>query len=156
MELSEEQKAVSAALKFLSVRPRSVSEMAKKLKLKKYSPGAIEEALETLKKQGFLDDEKFAKTFADSSLRSRSAGRRKLKFDLKQKGLAEDVIERTLGGLKDYDETEIVRELVAKRMRTMTGVPEQARRRRIFGFLQRRGYSSEVIFKALDLHDENG
>ena len=155
-ELSEAQKATSAALKFLAARPRSVSEMVKKLKLKEYPAAVIEEAVETLKKQGLLDDEKFAKTFVNSSVYSRSAGTRKLKFDLKQKGVSQEIIERAIGGLQDTDETEMARELVAKRYHLMTGVSEEAKKRRIFGFLQRRGFSSEVIFKVLSLRGSEG
>ena len=155
-ELSEEQKAKSAALKFLSARPRSVSEMVKKLKSKKYAASVIETTVEFLKQRGFLDDEKFAKLFANSLVDSRPAGARKLRFDLKQKGVPESVIESTMAGLKDYDEVRMARELVLKRFRLMTGVSEETKKRRVFGFLQRRGFSSDVIFKALKIHDENG
>ena len=155
-QLSEAQKATSAALKFLSVRPRSVSEMVKKLKLKKYPAAVIEEAVATLKKQGLLDDEKFARIFVNSSVYSQSTGAKKLKFDLKQKGVPQEIIERAIGGLQDHHETKMARELVAKRFRLMTGVSEETKKRRVFGFLQRRGFSSEVIFKALKIHDQDG
>ncbi len=154
-ELSETEKAKSQALKFLSARARSVAELEKKLKLKKYSASAIGETVEVLKRQGFLDDEKFAKIFANSSLYSRPTGKSKLKFDLKQKGVSAEVIERALGGLQDYDETKMAEELVKKRLRSMKGVPEETKKRRIFGFLQRRGFSSDAIFKALKIRDED-
>lgn len=149
-ELSEIEKAKSDALKFLSARSRSTAELEKKLKRKRYSAMAIEETVAVLKRQGFLDDEKFAKLFANSLTYSRPTGKSKLKFDLKQKGVPADVIERTLGNLQDYDEAKMAEELVRKRLRLMSGVPEEAKKRRLFGFLQRRGFASDVIFKALD------
>ena len=154
-ELTESEKAKSAVLKFLSVRPRSRAEIVKKLQTKRYPAAVIEETVVLLTKQGLVDDEKFAKLFANSQVYSRPTGSRKLAFDLKQKGLSAELIEKTISGIPDYDEKKMARELVIKRLRSMKGVSEEAKKRRLFSFLQRRGFSTNVIFEALKIQNED-
>ena len=148
-ELSGEEKVKSDALRLLSVRPRSVEELRGRLKLKKHSAEDIDAVLELLKKQGFLDDEKFAKLFAGSKTGSNSVGRRQLQRDLKKKGVSSRVIEETLSNLPDYDEKEAVRKLATARFRQVADLPPEKQKARLFGFLQRRGFSSDAIFSVL-------
>ncbi len=145
-ELSLEEKVKSDALLLLSVRPRSVEELRGRLKLKRHAPELIEGALELLQSQGLLNDEKFAQVFAGSKTLSRPVGRRQLEVDLKKKGIAPALIQTTLSKLVDYDEKEAVRKLVTAKISRMKDVPPQKVKARLFGFLKRRGFSSEVIF----------
>ncbi len=142
-------KAKSDALRLLSFRPRSVEELRNRLKLKKYPEEVIQSTLESLERQGLLNDEKFAKLFSHASVYTRPTGRRKLEFDLKKKGLALSIIEKTLSSLEDYDEKKVAHDLVATRFHKMTGISKEKKKARLYGFLQRRGFSSEAIFGAL-------
>ena len=149
VELSGEEKVKSDALRLLAVSPRSVEELRGRLKLKKHPDSAIEPVLELLKKQGFLNDQKFAQLYAGSRVNARPVGRRQLEMDLKKKGLSSGVIEETLSGLKDYDEKETVRKLAERQVSRMTGVSPKKKKARLFGFLKRRGFSSDAIFSVL-------
>lgn len=155
-DLSPQDKVKSDALRLLSVRPRSVEELRGRLKLKKYPADRIDEVLELLKKQGLLDDEKFAKLFASSSVHSRPMGRRRLAMEMKKKGLSARTIEGAMTEFKDYDEKAAAKELVANRFRRTTGMTPQKKKARFFGFLKRRGFSNDAIFAALsDLFKED-
>ena len=148
-ELSSEEKVKSDALRLLAVRPRSVEELRTRLKLKKHAETSIGPVLELLKKQGLLDDQKFAKLFAGSRVLTRPVGRRQLEIDLKKKGLSAKVIEGTLSELKDYDEKEAAKKLVEARYGRMKGLSPEKKKARLFSFLKRRGFSHESIFSAL-------
>jgi regulatory protein len=142
-------KAKSDALRLLSVRPRSLEEMRGRLRLKKYPDGVIGEVLALFKRQGLLDDEKFAKLFAQSRLYSRPVGKRELEFELRKKGLSKELVSRTIEDLGEYDETEIAYQLVFSRFHKMTGVSPEKKKARLFGFLKRRGFSNAAIFSVL-------
>ncbi len=148
-DLQGESKAKSDALRLLAARPRSVEELRGRLKLKKHPAEEIENVLETLKKQGLLDDEKFAKLMTVSKTLSRPVGRRQLEMDMKRKGISTRIIESTMSGLTDYDEKEAVRKLVESRAARMKGLPPEKRKARLFGFLKRRGFSSDAIYSVL-------
>ncbi len=143
-------KAKTDALRLLSVRPRSVEELCKRLKLKRHTADIINKVMDLLKKQGLVDDEKFAKLYAESRVYSKPSGRKQLEFDLKRKGLSRDLVSKTLSNLSDYDEKKAAKDLVAKRFERMSGVPAEKKKGRIYGFLKRRGFGNEVIFSVME------
>lgn len=142
-------KIKSDALRLISFRPRSIDELRRRLKLKRHSDATIEEVIESFKKQGLLDDEKFARLFAHSRVYSRPSGKRQLEFDLKRKGLSDSLVAETLKSLGDYDEKKAARDLIYDRFHKMTGVSKEKKKARLFGFLKRRGFSDGAIFGAL-------
>jgi len=143
-------KVKSDALRLLSFRPRSVKELRDRLKLKRYPEAVIDNALDVLSKQGLLNDEKFAKLFAESRVYSKPTGKRQLEIDLKKKGLPKELVEKTLSDLKDYDEKKAARDLVFNRFQKMTGISDEKKKARLFGFLKRRGFGNDAIFAALN------
>lgn len=149
-------KAKSDALRLLSFKPRSVEEMRGRLMRKNYSSEIVEKVLSLLQSQGFLNDEKFARLFANARVYTRPAGKRQLEFDLKKKGLSKPLVDETIRNLQDYDEKKIVRDLVTIRFQKMTGVSKEKKKSRIYGFLKRRGFDDDVIFATLDelIHDD--
>ena len=152
-ELSEEEKLIRAktdALRLISFRPRSIEEMRGKLKLKKYDDALIDEAIAALKKQNLLNDELFAKFFANSKMFTRPSGKKLLQAELKRKGVSENLVSKTLEGMEDYDEKKTAKELVMGRFERTKDLPKEKRKARIFSFLQRRGFDSSVIFSVLD------
>ncbi len=142
-------KAKSDALRLLSFKPRSVAEMRERLTRKNHSSEIAEEVLSLLQAQGLLDDEKFARLFANERVYARPAGKRQLEFDLKKKGLSKPLVDETIRNLQDYDEKKIVRDLVYTRFQKMTGVSREKKKSRIYGFLKRRGFDNDVIFATL-------
>lgn len=142
-------KAKSDALRLLSFRPRSVKEMQDRLRLKKYPEAMIRDVVDFLKKQGFLNDEKFAKLYAESRVYSRPTGRRQLAFDMKQKGISAPLVEETLSNITDYDEKKMAKDLAVKRFDRMSGLSAEKKKARLFGFLKRRGFGADTIFSVL-------
>ena len=143
-------KAKNDALRLLSFSARSAAELRSRLKLKKYPEALVDEVIESFKRQGLIDDVKFAKLFAESRVYSRPAGKRQLEMDLKKKGLSGELVRQTIGNLKDYDERGMVRQLALKRLKTMTGVSKEKKKTRLYGYLKRRGFGSDAIFSVMD------
>ena len=142
-------KIKSDALRLLSFSPRSVVELRQRLLMKKYPESDIDEVIALFQKQGLLNDEKFARLYANSKVHSKPVGRRQLAIDLKRKGLSPELIEKSLSNLPDYDEKSAARELVARRFERMSGISGERKKARLFGFLKRRGFSQEVIYSVL-------
>ena len=149
-------KAKSDALRFLSFKPRSVEEMRTRLMLKKHSPKIVGEVLSALETQGLLDDEKFARLFANARVYTRPTGKKQLEFDLKKKGLAASLVDATIKNLEDYDEKKMAKDLTVARFQRMTGVSNEKKKSMIYGFLKRRGFDNDVIFATMDelIHDD--
>jgi len=140
------KRAKNSAYRYLTIRPRSNKELADKLHDKKFSDPVITAVLEHVTRLGYLDDGKFAAQWAASRIRSRGFGKRRLEQELRIKGISRDIIKETLTTLfEESAESDIARKEAEKKLRTLTRFEPQVRRRRLAGFLERKGFSSEII-----------
>lgn len=132
------------ALRLLARREHSRAELARKLGQAGFVQHDIEALLDEFEGKNWLSDQRFAESYvADHRAR---AGSVKLAYDLRQRGVSEAVIEGVLSGNRD-SELERAREVWRKKFSSVpTNAAEKARQLR---FLQGRGFTAEVIHKAL-------
>ncbi len=124
--------------------------MRGRLGRKGFGSSTVEALIEEFKREGFLNDEKFARYFATQKSLLKPVGRRLLIRDLIQKGIPPALAEQaTQEATCETDELETVRELASQRLSHMKGLPTQAVQRRLFGFLSRRGFSAEVVYRVV-------
>jgi regulatory protein len=149
-------KATQAALSLLNARPRAAGELRDRLRRKGYDDRAIEHAMSEADRLGFIDDAAFAESWVRDRLLLRPRGPRALVAELCRKRVAADVahaaVARVLGN-HTKDEAELCRECADKWLRTHTDrkgdASPDARRRRLAGYLQRRGFSGDAVRAAL-------
>ncbi len=91
-----QQKLISRALNLLSYRPQSAAEMKLKLRRSGADPVTINQTIEALIQQGKLDDLKFAQWWVEQRVNFKPKGNRALKFELMQKGIAQEIIQQVL------------------------------------------------------------
>jgi regulatory protein len=143
-------KAQAQALRLIKFRPRSEAELRKRLAQKGFSGETVESLLADFKAKGLIDDAKFARYFAGRQMLLKPSGRRGLVAALRAKGItgdqAAEAFQEAAGG---EGEEVIARRVALKRLNAMKGLPKEALERRLFGFLGRRGFSSEVIYKVV-------
>jgi regulatory protein len=134
----------------LKFRLRSEKEILLRLKKKGFSSGVASEVIAFLKEKQFIDDNAFAKAWINSRLK-RTYGLRRIKQELKQKGIDNQVIETQLLNLGDsYTEAEIVENLIKGKLSKLKGLDPDVARRRIYGYLIRRGFSPEIAASSLN------
>mgnify|MGYP001109104529 CR=1 FL=1 len=139
--------AYQKALGFLNYRPRSSAEVRKNLEKHGYEPEVIEQVLERLGRSGLVNDGQFAQTWVDNRSEFRPRGRRLLSMELRQKGLDDEAIESALTGL---DEEALAYQAALKYQRKLQDLPKPDFRRKLAGFLARRGFSYAVIEPVLE------
>lgn len=154
--LNEEKKrAKDRALNFLSYRDRSEKEIRTKLRDVGYDENIIEWVIGELKRLKFLDDERFAQSFAQTQMITRPVGEYFLKRELKQKGVAEELIEQTIE--KTYgekDQFSVALELAQQRKKRYIGIDEVKAKKRVSDFLLRRGFSWDVVAEVMERWEE--
>lgn len=134
----------------LKFRLRSEQELYQRLKKKKFSEEIIKETLTFLKERGFIDDRLFAKTWIESRLK-RPLGLRRLKQELNLKGINKEIIEDRISEVKSwYQEQDVVRGLALAQFAKLKNIEPAKARRRIYGYLLRRGFSPEIIIDAIN------
>jgi len=137
------------ALRYLSYRPRSELEVKNYLGQKGCGPEVSEAVLAKLRSLHYLDDLSFAQVWARSRLESRGYGPRRVEQELRLRGIDAKVIRETIQQtLHRTSEHESARRILTKRFGGGSLVDAKARRRAV-ALLQRRGFSSKVIFDLL-------
>jgi regulatory protein len=130
--------------------------MQRRAEPREHGETAIASVLARLKEQHYLDDQAFAETYARLRLENEKLGQRRVKQDLKQKGVHDDLIAETLEARYAHtNEEALAREhLERKRLRKPENEKETAR---IMRRLVAAGFSTGVIYKILrqwDVPDE--
>ena len=146
------QKYLENCYRYLSIRNRSEKEIRDYLLKKKATTEIIENIIERLKKQKFLDDEKFARSWILSRARFRPKGKSALKFELLQKGIDKEIIEKVLSEeIEDMpDELTQAKRLIERRIEKLKDKPRQEIYSKVGGFLSRRGFNFDITKKAID------
>lgn len=140
------ERAYAAGLNFLSYRPRSRQEVALYYRRKGVELEVAEMALERLARIGLLNDDEFARFWVENRQNFRPRGSRALRQEMRQKGLAGEVIEEALSGLPEEEESAYrAGERKAVSLRTLG---EQEFYRKLVAFLQRRGFPYEAAAAA--------
>jgi regulatory protein len=133
--------AYQQALRLLDYRPRSSNEVRRRLEHKSIPAPIIDHVLERLQRSGLVDDARFAQAWVEnrSGFHPRSA--RVLALELRQRGLERQAIDQALEGI---DEAALALQAARKRARRFSTLEALEFRRRLSGFLVRRGFSYEV------------
>lgn len=145
-------KAREAALSLLSFRPRTAAELRRRLREKGYPPEVSDACVERLGELGMVDDNSFAEMFVRDRVRLRPHGKRRLTQELRAKGVDGEMAQAAIEGVMESEnatETDLARQAAAK-WRRRSGEDPQASRRRLYGFLARRGFGTEAIMAVLD------
>ena len=124
--------AVEASLRILRHRDLSAHELRGRLLERGFSEAACESALETLRRTGLADDQRFARARA-AALADRRAGDALIRHRLVEAGIEADVIDDALAGIED--EASRARRIVERR----GAGPRTAR------YLAGKGFSEDAV-----------
>ncbi|HZT41046.1 MAG TPA: regulatory protein RecX [Chthonomonadaceae bacterium] len=154
MNKEELEAARAVALRFMGYTARSRAEVERRLTRAEFPPEVVTAVLDELEERGWLDDAQLAQAWVADRADRKKYGRRRLAAELKRKGVDKETLQEAVGAIADADEME--RALAAARMKWHPEVLEtadssalQAEKRRLAEFLQRRGFSWEIITQVL-------
>src|SRR3990172_7072129 len=156
--------AYESALRFLSHRPRSESEVRayfkkkerKKKKeaeqqgeddLRAIDEGVVQAVIERLRRAGLVNDEGFAQFWVENRTAFRPKGKRALQAEMRAKGLSASAID---AALVNADDTAVAKQLAAARARRLQGLPEPEFKRKLSDYLARRGIGYDVISEGVE------
>jgi regulatory protein len=140
------------ALDMLEARARAVTELRRLLIKKGEPPEDVDAAIERLRTTGLLDDANFARQLTRSKALGGGHSRRRIQQELAKRGVARDVSNEAVEEVfedEGIDEAATIERVARKKLRTLGGVDLATQKRRLFGFLARRGYNSDAIARVL-------
>jgi SOS response regulatory protein OraA/RecX len=136
---------IAVAFRLLSGRDRTEQEI--KRALSKYgvrAPDVVTEIIETLRRQGYLNDRRLASNFIRYTMEHRPAGPYLLRRKLERVGIDKEVIETELRTAFGAGREREIAQALARRKLTKRMGSERAVRN-VHGFLTRRGFSSSIV-----------
>ena len=126
------------------------SEMERQLEREGFSSGAIETSIEELIRSGHIRDRKFAENWIARRQKSNPRGKTLLKHELVDKGIDRETAEQVIATVGTEDETKVALEIAQKRAKQYKRLPTHVAKRRLYGFLARRGFGSDVVRQVLE------
>jgi regulatory protein len=139
--------AYKKALDYLVYRPRSRNELSHYLRGKRVPERIIEEVLGGLAREELVDDLAFAQYWVENRERFRPRSRALLSYELRRKGLDEEVISEALTAV---DEEESARRVAHQRASRYIRLDEKSFRQKMGQFLRRRGFTYRLIREVVD------
>ena len=140
-------RAVDRAVKLLARRPYSIAEIRQNLASHDIAPGTIDAALAKLDRLGYVDDRAFAAYWIENRERFRPRSPRALRYELRQKGIANDVIQAALNAIDPHDSAY---RAAQDKVRRFQGLDRQTFRNKLGGFLARRGFGYDIVRDTVD------
>ena len=134
---------------FCSYQERCIREVEEKLKEWAVQHQKIAPVINQLQREGYLNEERFAKAFAGGKFRLNKWGRQKIEFELRIRGLPELMIQE---GLLEIDEAEYIqtlREIITRKKNEIKPGKKITIREKIFRFAHGKGYETDLIYSVI-------
>lgn len=135
-----------------TVKPKTYtkSEIAQKLEREGFSADAIETSIAELIRSGHIRDRKFAENWIVRRQKSNPRGKTLLKHELVDKGIDRETAEQVVATVETEDEAKVALQIAQKRVKQYRRLPTPVAKRRLHGFLARRGFGSEIVRQILE------
>jgi regulatory protein len=141
------------AVKSLSARAYSAGDLKARLRLRAANPEDADAAIERLRDIGYLDDKRFAESYASARVENEGFGRMRVLQDLRARRITGETAERAVGNaIGDRTEDDLIDAFIARRMAsTVAGGPIEDERKLAAAYrkLRRAGFTSGGILRAL-------
>jgi regulatory protein len=146
-ETDQTERAFDQVVKLLARRPYSTVELRRYLAGKNLAESQIESVLTRLNNLGYADDQAFAAYWVENRDRFRPRGPRALRYELRQKGITDEVIETTLG---EFDAHDAAYRAAQEQVRRLRRSARPDFRQKMGAFLVRRGFEYDIVRAVID------
>jgi regulatory protein len=144
---SEFGKAYARALDYIVRRPRSEKEIRDYAFRKKWEPRTRDQVIKKLLSTGYLNDEKFAESWVRNRALGKPISERKLRLELRQKGVELEIIEKVLKTQEYFNEEKALKKLIEKKRRQYDD------EKKLINYLLRQGFGYSDIKSELKRKD---
>jgi len=130
---------------FCAYQERCTSEIMAKLKYWKVNENRFTSIILKLKEENFLNEERFAKSYARGQFRLNKWGKRKIFFELNHKNIPDVIIQAGLQEIDDEEYRQVLKDLILKKNVELKNKKSLNIRGKIINFAQGKGFEMELI-----------
>jgi regulatory protein len=139
------------ALRLLTARDYTEARLREKLRSKIYDSEDVDTVLDRLVTEGWVNDRRYAERFAESARASTRYVGQRLRQEMRRRGIPQEIVFEVMGRVfEDHDEVGDIQLILARRFGSFSFSNANDReKRRVTGFLQRRGFGLSAIMQAM-------
>ncbi len=134
---------------YCAYQERTQQEVRDKLYLLGLHRDEVEDVLTDLISEKFVNEERFAKTFASGKFRLKRWGKRKIIYELEQRNISPYCIDKALNEISDNEYENAIRQLIDKKKSNMSG-EEYIVKNKIARYMINKGFETEQVWSILN------
>jgi regulatory protein len=141
------ERVFQRAAKLLAAKQRSIEELRERLlEGRGATPEIVELVIERLREYGYLDDERYAHSYASLRVQQRPIGRQRLQRDLRLKKIDQTTADQALDDVfANTPEEDLIDRAIAKRIRLRGRPKTREETKKLFDHLLRQGFPFELV-----------
>lgn len=147
MKVSE---ALSRAASICSGSEKCASDIKKKLKSWELSEEQANEVIDKLIAEKFIDHERFTGFYVRDKFKFNKWGKRKIEFELRNKGIESRIIHEALNTIPNDDYLMTLSEILEQKLRAIRNKDQYQTKAALIRFASSRGFESDIIFSVID------
>lgn len=140
---------------YCAYQERCHEEVHQKLRSLNMIPQAIDVIIGHLIEHNFLNEERFATNFARGKHRIKHWGKARIINELKARNISKYNIDKALKEIKPDDYIEAFDILAQKQWESIRETNPQKKKKKLFDFLMRKGYESNLIYNKISYLSNN-
>lgn len=146
----DKKEAIKRLKKLCSKKEKCINDIKNKLIEWGFDNDDIEEIIELLTQENYINEERFANAYVHDKIKFEGWGKNKVFYELKRKGIDENVIEKAINNFDDNDYYEKLKNLIEKKKKLLKEETFE-NRQKILRYLYSKGYDIEDIKKFIDV-----
>lgn len=153
--LLDKKQALVKAEHFCAYQERSQKEVRYKLVEWGMRGDELEEIISELILNNFLNEERFAKSYASGKFNIKHWGRVKIKQGLKLKGVPDKILQKAIYSIDDDDYLQTIEKLAIKKAESLSENDPFKRKNKLMSYLQAKGFETDLILLVLKASNLN-
>ncbi|MCX2492346.1 regulatory protein RecX [Pedobacter sp. PF22-3] len=153
--LLDKKQALAKAESFCVYQERSQKEVRYKLVEWGMRGDELEEIITDLIINNFLNEERFAKSYASGKFNIKHWGRIKIKQGLKLKGVPDKILQKAIYSIDEDDYLQTIEKLAVKKAESLGENDPFKRKNRLMSYLQAKGFETDLILLVLKASNLN-
>jgi len=149
ISFTEDEKIIIEKIQsYCLYQDRCIKEVKNKLYSFKVSSQLVENIVEYLIDNDYLNEERYTKMFIQGKLRIKKWGRIKLKYELRSKGIDIKIINEHINQINEDDYIEYFNEFSTNKIKFLKGSNDQ-KKRSFINYFTYRGWENNLIYEKL-------
>lgn len=143
------QEATTKMEKYCAYQERCHKEVVEKLRSMRMIPQAIDKIVVHLIEENYLNEERFAQSFARGKFNIKNWGRKRIVRELKIRNISTYNINTALSEIEDRAYYKTLDNLAQKRLSQITEKNPQKKRKKLADYLLYRGWESHLVYEKI-------